>query len=70
MMRFAFLGRVSTEDLQDPVASRQWQLSRAEALVADRGRIVGGVLRCRAVQVGVVGLGAVAGGVGGPGSWF
>jgi hypothetical protein len=40
MMRFAFLGRVSTEDLQDPVASRQWQLSRAAALVADRGRIV------------------------------
>jgi site-specific DNA recombinase len=40
MMRFAFLGRVSTEDLQNPVASRQWQLSRAEALVAGRGRIV------------------------------
>jgi hypothetical protein len=27
-MRFVFLGRVSTEDLQDPVATRQWQLSR------------------------------------------
>ncbi|WP_329245794.1 recombinase family protein [Actinoallomurus sp. NBC_01490] len=40
MMRFAFLGRVSTEDLQDPAASRQWQLSRAELLVADHGRIV------------------------------
>jgi DNA invertase Pin-like site-specific DNA recombinase len=39
-MRFAFLGRVSTEDLQDPMASRQWQLSRAEALVARRGRVV------------------------------
>lgn len=40
MVRFAFLGRVSTEDLQDPMASRQWQLSRAEALVAGCGRIV------------------------------
>jgi site-specific DNA recombinase len=40
MIRFAFLGRVSTEDLQDPVASRRWQLARAEALVAGHGRIV------------------------------
>ncbi|WP_205717907.1 recombinase family protein [Actinomadura soli] len=40
MVRFAFLGRVSTEDLQDPVESRRWQLSRAERLVASRGRIV------------------------------
>jgi hypothetical protein len=40
MVRFAFLGRVSTEDLQNPVASRQWQLARAEALVAGHGRIV------------------------------
>jgi DNA invertase Pin-like site-specific DNA recombinase len=40
VMRFAFLGRVSTEDLQDPTASRQWQLSRAEALVSGCGRIV------------------------------
>ncbi|WP_433475027.1 recombinase family protein [Spirillospora sp. CA-142024] len=40
MVRFAFLGRVSREDLQDPVASRQWQLARVEALVAGHGRIV------------------------------
>jgi len=40
MVRFAFLGRVSTEDLQDPVESRRWQVSLAERLVAGRGRIV------------------------------
>lgn len=34
MKSFAFYGRVSTEDQQDPVASRQWQLSRAEALIS------------------------------------
>lgn len=40
-VRFAFYGRVSTEDNQDPEASRAWQLSRARALVEPRGgRIV------------------------------
>ena len=39
-MRFAFYGRVSTEDQQDPVASRNWQLSRAQALVDPHGEIV------------------------------
>src|SRR5215207_4410417 len=29
MTRFAFYGRVSTEDQQDPTASRGWQLQRA-----------------------------------------
>ena len=28
-LRFAFYGRVSTEDNQDPEASRNWQRSRA-----------------------------------------
>lgn len=38
---FAFYGRVSTEDQQDPEASRQWQLARARALVEPTGgRIV------------------------------
>lgn len=34
---FAFLGRVSTEDQQDPESSRAWQLSRAQALIEPRG---------------------------------
>jgi site-specific DNA recombinase len=36
-MRFAFLGRVSTEDQQDPESSRAWQLNRARALVEPHG---------------------------------
>lgn len=40
MIRFAFAGRVSTEDQQDPEASRNWQLARAQALIAQRGEIV------------------------------
>lgn len=41
MGRFAFYGRVSTEDQQDPAASRNWQLSRAQALIDGHGEIVG-----------------------------
>ncbi|MGW4720148.1 recombinase family protein [Nocardia sp. NPDC004260] len=40
MIRFAFAGRVSTEDQQDPEASRNWQLGRANALVGQHGQIV------------------------------
>ena len=36
-MRFAFYGRVSTEDQQDPEASKGWQLSRARSLIAPAG---------------------------------
>jgi site-specific DNA recombinase len=36
-MNFAFYGRVSTEDQQDPEASRAWQLSRATALIQPVG---------------------------------
>lgn len=32
-IRFAFYGRVSTEDVQDPAASRAWQLRRALDLI-------------------------------------
>lgn len=40
-MDIAFLGRVSTEDAQDPEASRMWQLKRARDLVEPLGhRIV------------------------------
>lgn len=37
MKRVAFYGRVSTEDQQDPDASRGWQLSRARQLVEPAG---------------------------------
>lgn len=36
-LRFAFYGRVSTEDHQDPEASRLWQYGRAEALIKPAG---------------------------------
>lgn len=36
-MRFAFYGRVSTEDQQDPDASREWQLHRARLLIDPQG---------------------------------
>ncbi|WP_422769004.1 recombinase family protein [Plantactinospora sp. WMMC1484] len=39
-LRFAFYGRVSTKDYQDPVSSRRWQLDVATELIAGRGRIV------------------------------
>lgn len=39
-MRFAFYGRVSTEDQQDPAASRNWQLARAQALIEHHGEAV------------------------------
>lgn len=37
MKRLAFYGRVSTEDQQDPEASRGWQLSRARQLIEPLG---------------------------------
>jgi len=40
VIRFAFAGRVSTEDLQDPAASLRWQLSRARQLIDEHGEIV------------------------------
>jgi site-specific DNA recombinase len=39
-LRFAFYGRVSTEDHQDPVTSRARRLSLATGLVAGYGRVV------------------------------
>ena len=38
--RFAFYGRVSTEDNQDPEASRNWQRSRATALIEPAGGLL------------------------------
>ncbi|MET8873169.1 recombinase family protein, partial [Nocardia sp. NPDC004604] len=40
MVRFAFYGRVSTEDQQDPEASRNWQRARARSLTDRHGEIV------------------------------
>ncbi|WP_078966924.1 recombinase family protein [Streptomyces sp. WM6378] len=37
MTRFAFAGRCSTEDLQDPEASKNWQLLRAKGLIEPVG---------------------------------
>lgn len=34
MTPFAFYGRVSTEDQQDPKTSREWQLARSQSLIA------------------------------------
>ncbi|MEU4745165.1 recombinase family protein, partial [Actinosynnema sp. NPDC023658] len=39
-LRFAFYGRTSTVEHQDPETSRAWQLEVCEVLVAGRGRIV------------------------------
>ena len=38
--RFAFYGRVSTEDQQDPASSKQWQIARAQAILPPGGVIV------------------------------
>ncbi|RFS81518.1 recombinase family protein [Actinomadura spongiicola] len=40
MIKLAFWGRCSTEDRQDPEASRAWQYSRAEQLVTPRGGVI------------------------------
>ncbi|WP_051107042.1 recombinase family protein [Salinispora arenicola] len=39
-LRFAFYGRVSTKDIQDPESSRGWQLSLATTLIAPRGGVI------------------------------
>ena len=38
--RFAFYGRVSTEDQQDPESSKGWQLSRSRTLIEPAGGVV------------------------------
>ena len=40
MIRFAFYGRVSTEDQQDPESSRGWQLTRSRALIDGRDGVI------------------------------
>ena len=40
-MRFAFYGRVSTEDQQDPASTRNWQLARSRQVIEpDGGEVV------------------------------
>ena len=43
-LRFAFYGRVSTEDAQDPEASRSWQKRRAIDLISPHGGVLAAVL--------------------------
>ena len=38
--KFAFYGRVSTEDQQDPASSKQWQMSRAQSIIEPSGGAV------------------------------
>jgi len=40
MINFAFYGRVSTEDQQDPESSRGWQLTRSRALIESCGGVI------------------------------
>jgi DNA invertase Pin-like site-specific DNA recombinase len=40
MLRFAFDGRCSTEDQQDPESSRAWQLTRAKTLIEPSGGVI------------------------------
>ena len=40
MIRVAFYGRVSTEDQQDPEASKGWQMRRARQLIEPHGGVV------------------------------
>lgn len=39
-LTFAFYGRVSTEDNQDPESSLNWQLSLADTLITPRGGVI------------------------------
>jgi hypothetical protein len=52
-LRFAFYGRVSTEDWQDPVTSRARQLQQAVMLVAGHGVIVAQFFDCGESRTGV-----------------
>jgi DNA invertase Pin-like site-specific DNA recombinase len=40
VIRFAFYGRVSTEDQQEPESSKAWQLTRSRALIEARGGVI------------------------------
>ncbi len=40
MIKFAFYGRVSTEDQQDPESSRGWRLTRSRALIEAHGGLI------------------------------
>lgn len=40
MTKFAFYGRVSTEDQQDPQSSKNWQLARSRSLIEPHGGVV------------------------------
>lgn len=48
VMRFAFYGRVSTEDQQDPASSRGWQIARSRQVIEPAG----GEIACEFFDVG------------------
>lgn len=39
-LRFAFYGRISTREYQDPASSQAWQLDSATQTIAGRGQIM------------------------------
>jgi len=39
-VRFAFYGRTSTADHQDPVSALAWQVEIAKSVIAERGDVV------------------------------
>ena len=51
-LRFAFYGRVSTEDAQDPEASRSWQKRRAMDLITPHGGFIAEETLARELVVG------------------
>ena len=67
-LRFAFYGRTSTAEFQDPVTSRAWQREMAESVIVGHGMIAGGVLRRRVFTSGAVGAAAAGGGAAGAGA--
>ena len=73
-MKFAFYGRVSTEDQQDPTSSKQWQMSRATAILPKDGAIVAEYSRHRPVSVPTVeastGVPTAAGSAQAPEPWL
>src|SRR5271165_1187388 len=60
-LRFAFYGRVSTEDWQDPVTSRARQLDQAAALLNICGSIIAAAWLGGAQMTRVRGAGIFAG---------
>ena len=61
-VRFAFYGRTSTAEFQDPVTSRAWQREVAAALVAGHGTIMAEFFDVGCFAAGLVGAAPGGGG--------